>query len=105
MNLLITAGGTQERIDQVRSITNTSTGATALTISETLYANGKNNIYYLHSKKSQPFANAKENITFESSNDLENSLKEILQNTSIDVIIHAAAVSDFIVDKVVINGE
>ncbi len=105
MNLLITSGGTQEKIDQVRSITNTSTGATALAIAQTLYRNGKNNIYFLHAKKASSFRDAKENISFESSEDLEKSLKEVLQNTPIDIIIHAAAVSDFTVDKVVINGE
>lgn len=105
MNILITAGGTQERIDQVRSITNTSTGKTAHSIATFLGDHGYKNIYYVHSTKAESFAGAKENISFVSSSDLESVLKEILRDTHIDVVIHLAAVSDFIVDKVVINGE
>lgn len=105
MNILITAGGTQERIDQVRSITNTSTGKTAHSIAEFLFANGYSNIYYIHSDKAEKFNQAKESIIFKSSDDLERALKDILRDTHIDIIIHAAAVSDFVVDKVVINGE
>jgi phosphopantothenoylcysteine synthetase/decarboxylase len=105
MNILITAGGTQEKIDQIRSITNTSTGKTAHSIAEFLFANGYKNIYYVHSERAEKFSNAKEDISFVSSDDLEKALKEILRETHIDVIIHAAAVSDFVVDKVVINGE
>lgn len=105
MNILITAGGTQERIDEVRSITNTSTGKTAHSIATFLSKNGYQNIYYVHAKTAEEFTNAKENLTFVSSNDLERILKDVLRETHIDVIIHAAAVSDFIVDKYVINGE
>lgn len=105
MNILITAGGTQERIDQVRSITNTSTGKTAHSIATFLSENGYKNIYYVHATKADTFKSAKENTSFVSSDDLEKVLKDILRETHIDVIIHLAAVSDFIVDKVVINGE
>jgi phosphopantothenoylcysteine synthetase/decarboxylase len=105
MNILITAGGTQEKIDQVRSITNTSTGETAHSIANFLYDNDYKNIYYVHSTRAKSLERAKENISFVSSDDLEKALKYILRDTHIDVIIHAAAVSDFIVDKVVINGE
>jgi phosphopantothenoylcysteine synthetase/decarboxylase len=105
MNILITAGGTHEKIDKVRSITNTSTGQTAHSIANFLYENDYKNIYYVHSTRSKSFGRAKENISFVSSDDLEKALKYILRDTHIDVIIHAAAVSDFIVDKVVINGE
>lgn len=105
MNILITAGGTSEKIDQVRSITNTSTGKTARSIGEFLIANGYKNIYFVHAQKVEALKNAKENISFVTSSDLEKILKEILRDTHIDIVIHAAAVSDFIVDKVVINGE
>lgn len=105
MNILITAGGTTEKIDQVRSITNTSTGQTAHSIAKALFENGFKNIYYVHAKKSQSFESAKENTSFLTSDDLEKSLKNILKEKPIDIIIHAAAVSDFVVDKYVINGE
>lgn len=105
MNILITAGGTSERIDQVRSITNTSTGKTATSIAQHLVNSGYSNIYFLHASKMEALPQAKENIPFTTSNDLEKSLKEILRDFRIDVVIHAAAVSDFVVDKVVINGE
>ncbi len=105
MNIVITAGGTSEKIDQVRSITNTSTGKTATSIAEFLMKNGYRNIYFIHGSKLNPLAQAKENIAFTTSDDLETILKNILGSTRIDIVIHAAAVSDFTVDKVVINGE
>lgn len=105
MNILITAGGTSERIDQVRSITNTSTGKTGHSIAEFLIQNGYSNIYFVHAQKINALPGAKENIPFITSNDLERALKEILRDTHMDIVIHAAAVSDFTVDKVVINGE
>ncbi len=105
MRILITAGGTQERIDDVRSISNTSTGATALFIAQALFLNGYQDIIYIHARKSTSFEYAKKNVSFVSSHDLEKTLKEELASHDIDIIIHAAAVSDFVVDKVVINGD
>jgi phosphopantothenoylcysteine synthetase/decarboxylase len=105
MKILITAGGTQERIDQIRCITNMSTGQTALGIAQYLHGEGYREIIFVHAARAQPMSGALENIPFVSSFDLESKLKETLQAHDVDVIIHAAAVSDFVVDKIVINGE
>lgn len=104
MNILITAGGTSEKIDQVRSITNTSSGTTALAIGTHLLEND-HDVYFLHASKSSSLEGAALNVSFTSSDELQKSMKNILSDNQIDIVIHAAAVSDFIVDKVVINGE
>ena len=53
MKIIITAGGTSERIDDVRTITNSSTGRLGFTIGSAFAeaaGNGENieKIYYLH---------------------------------------------------------
>ncbi len=104
MNILITSGGTEEKIDQVRRITNTSSGRTGYHIGQKLIDEG-HNIYYLHSQKSKALDSAAYNCTFVTSRDLEHEITKILNSQHIDIVIQCAAVSDFIVDKIVINGE
>lgn len=104
MKILITSGGTEEKIDQVRSITNSSTGATGLFLAQTLSQEG-HDIYYLRAQKAKQFELAFREVTFVSSTDLEQELSKILNSTHIDMVIHCAAVSDFVVDKIVLNGE
>lgn len=104
MKILITGGGTEEKIDSVRRISNTSTGKTALFLAQSLSQRG-HSIYYLRSYKAPSFPQATLEKEFVSSQDLENSLAEVLRSTPIDLVIQCAAVSDFLVDKLVIHGE
>lgn len=104
MKILITSGGTSERIDQVRHITNMSSGQTAQAIGKYLAANN-HEIYFLHAARAQSLEEARYNDSFFSSDELYKKMKNILSKNEIDIVVHAAAVSDFVVDKVVINGE
>ncbi len=104
MRILITSGGTEEKIDQVRRITNVSSGQTGLYLAEQLASMG-HTIYFVRALKAPSFSQATVEKTFETSDDLINAIQSILDTNLIDVVIQCAAVSDFSVDKLVINGE
>jgi phosphopantothenate-cysteine ligase len=103
--IIITSGGTSEAIDNVRKITNSSTGKLGATIANTII-NKKDNeiekIYYICSKTSiKPIANSKiEIIEIVSTNDLKNVMESLLITEQIDCVIHSMAVSDYTVDYV-----
>ena len=126
MNVLITGGGCSEKIDNVRSITNFSSGKTALSIAKTIQdLDPAAAVDFLLAESAvQPKAAAKnggENkngaaqegadapkITvqnFRSCADLEALLRESLAAKSYDLIFHAAAVSDYSVQSVVADGK
>lgn len=103
MKIIITAGGTSERIDDVRSITNTSTGSLGLAIgSHILEAHDDiEQMYYLHGLRAKPVTGA--NVTaipIEGVRDLERELKHLLTTEKIDAVVHAMAVSDYMVKEV-----
>lgn len=93
LKVLVTAGGTQEPIDAVRAITNTSTGKTGAKIAETLSAFGMN-VTLAHAQ-SAPQASGARNLSFQTFSDLQTLMKNELQTGSYDVVVHAAAVSDY----------
>lgn len=98
-NILITAGATREKIDDVRFISNLSTGKTASAIADYLASKGSK-VFYLHGRDSKtPKVNC-QMTEFTSFADLQSKLFNLLQNNSFDFIIHLAAVSDFTVDKI-----
>lgn len=97
LNILITSGGTSEPIDNVRLITNTSTGETGSILADYFSEKGYA-VTYVHSHSAtQPKNNCKK-IAFKTFNDVEVILKNELKN-KYDIIIHAAAVSDYSVEK------
>ena len=109
MNVLITGGGCSEKIDNVRSITNFSSGKTALLIAKTIQdLDPAAAVDFLLAESAvQPKAPA-DNVTvqkFSSCEDLQKLLKEQLTSNSYDLIFHAAAVSDYTVQSVVADGK
>ena len=104
-NFLITAGGTSEKIDNVRKITNCSSGKLGSVIANQLienYLNIVNKIYYICSNNAiLPTENEKiEVIKIEDTNDLLKAVKILLTTKHIDYFIHSMAVSDYAVDYV-----
>lgn len=104
MKVLITAGGTSEKIDNVRKITNSSSGLLGSIIANQLIKNCDNleKIYYLCPKnaKKPQFCNKIEEITIENVKSVYDNLKNILTSQKVDVIIHSMAISDYTVDYV-----
>lgn len=97
MKVLITAGGTTEPIDSVRSITNTSTGKLGSFIAESYEKIADiTKVYYVCGKNSVvPRAEKVEVIFVDTVASLEFTVRNILQTETIDIIIHGMAVSDY----------
>lgn len=96
MNILITAGGTSEKIDTVRSITNHSTGRLGKEIGELFLAQGHRVTYITTPQAVQP--KKESNLTIieiDSTKELETTLLEQFDHQKFDGIIHSMAVSDF----------
>ncbi len=97
MKILITAGGTTEKIDQVRAITNHSTGRLGQALADYLAANPDTTIDYVTTKQAlKPKRHSNITIyTIESALDLFLQLEALTKKEHYDAIIHSMAVSDF----------
>lgn len=99
---IITAGGTSERIDNVRKITNSSSGKLGMLIADCLLKE-RNDIliYYVCSKNSlRPSDDRVHVLEVEGTLDLKNTLEDLLLNNEINYFIHSMAVSDYMTDFV-----
>lgn len=91
--VLISAGGTQEPIDDVRVISNKSTGKTAAFIADQFIANGFT-VTYLAAENAKLPTFECEVAKFTDFHSLENKLRDLLPK-DYSTFIHAAAVSDY----------
>ncbi len=100
--IVVTAGGTSERIDNVRKITNSSSGKLGMVIANHLLeADEESIIYYVCSKNSlRPSDDRIKVIEIEGTLDLKNTIEHLLVNEQIDYFIHSMAVSDYMTDYV-----
>jgi phosphopantothenate-cysteine ligase len=96
-NILVTAGGTAEPIDNIRDITNKGTGTLGSMIcDEFARKEDAGNIYYVHGKGAvQPENERIIRVPVRSTNDVLEAMKEIIAKDRIDVIIHSMAISDY----------
>ena len=103
LDVLVTAGGTREPIDSVRSIANFSTGRTGAAIAE--YFAGRGHRVTL--LRAADAAKAPTNVverTFSTFAEFKSLLESELVKNSYDAVIHAAAVSDFAVEEISTSG-
>ncbi len=103
MRVLITAGGTEEPIDGVRSITNFSTGNTGAFIANKLEEKGIDVTLLTSVRGTSPDPNVK-TLRYKTFFDLESIIKKELA-TGYQSVIHLAAVSDFSVNYLEIDGK
>jgi phosphopantothenoylcysteine decarboxylase/phosphopantothenate--cysteine ligase len=94
--ILISAGGTYEKIDAVRGITNRSSGKMGLEIAREAFIQGAD-VTMITGKMDVTVPKIIENISVESTEQMGEELKILLPKY--DVFISAAAVSDFTVEK------
>jgi phosphopantothenoylcysteine decarboxylase / phosphopantothenate---cysteine ligase len=97
--ILITAGGTRETIDGVRTLTNMSTGQTGAEIADALYEKGYQVLLLTNQFAIKPKTNVKVD-TYDSFREIFSTLKALGQSHSFDLILHAAAISDYSIDKI-----
>lgn len=93
--IIVTAGGTQEKIDDVRFITNKSSGKMGIAIAEECFLRGADVLLLRARNSVKPRYLIKEK-EFSSADNLLNLIKEHTKDA--DVIFHTAAVSDFRVE-------
>lgn len=107
MKVLITSGGTKIKIDMVRSITNMSKGTFGSKIADSFYydlrpAETDHYIKFLMAKESKypstPFITK---VQYETFDDYERELFDLLSNYKPDIVVLAAAVSDYGVENFV----
>jgi phosphopantothenoylcysteine decarboxylase/phosphopantothenate--cysteine ligase len=97
--ILITAGGTRERIDSVRYIGNKSSGRTSARLADELSGAG-HKVTWLGAEDAIKPESRCEMLSFHDFEDLALQLKTQLATNHYDMVIHAAAVSDFSVASV-----
>ena len=98
MHCIVTAGPTYEPIDQVRRLTNHSTGQLGTGLAKRLAANGHEVTLLL--SRSATHTEQLEGVElkqFTTTADLSEKLKHSIE---VDAVFHAAAVSDFAVGQV-----
>ncbi|MCF6270096.1 MAG: bifunctional phosphopantothenoylcysteine decarboxylase/phosphopantothenate--cysteine ligase CoaBC [Melioribacteraceae bacterium] len=92
--VLITGGGTIENIDGMRNISNMSSGRTAVKIAEYFYINGADVTLLLSESAVEPELDLNI-LQYNSFQSLKILLKSELTSKKYDLVIHAAAVSDY----------
>src|SRR5688572_30532253 len=103
LRVLVTSGGTSEPIDGVRVLTNTSTGATGALIAEQ-FARAGHDVVLLRARSAQRSSARCREETFGSFSELDAALTQLLGSENFDAVIHAAAVSDFSIDAIEVDG-
>ncbi len=104
MNIIITAGGTEEKIDDVRKITNMGTGRLGSLIAEALAEYEEvRKIYYICAPGAATPELSGENahgaelalVRISGVGELKNRLTELLTGEEIHAVVHSMAVSDY----------
>lgn len=99
--MLITCGPGSEPIDQVRRITNFSTGKSGIILSNFFVENGHQVICLMGSGRTwRAKLHAQRVHEFNTSQELNERLELISRQEEIDVVLHAAALSDYAVEKI-----
>jgi phosphopantothenoylcysteine decarboxylase/phosphopantothenate--cysteine ligase len=91
--IIITGGGTFEKVDPVRVLTNLSSGKMALSFAKAAYFNKAEKILFVHGRIDEKPYHFSENIKVESSEDMKKILDERIDEY--DMLVMAAAVTDF----------
>jgi phosphopantothenate---cysteine ligase (CTP) len=104
LKILIASGGTVEKIDGVRGLTNFARGTIGCLFADLAVSKG-HSVTFLHGYFSKiPNNNNIELIPFTGIHDLYDSVKNLLTKRKFDVMIMSAAGSDWIVDKLIDNN-
>lgn len=95
MNIIITSGGMKQRIDPVRSIVNSSTGALAFEILKATLEN--NHVFYLYGPKCKLLDDPRvTNIAINGPIELYDTMTRLLKEHQIGAVVNAMAVADYV---------
>jgi phosphopantothenoylcysteine decarboxylase/phosphopantothenate--cysteine ligase len=105
MNCIVTAGPTYEPLDDVRRLTNFSTGLLGTELANFLAARGHKVILLIGTMATHGGERRAQRVeTFTTTADLREKLKAV-SSKKVDAIFHAAAVSDFSFGKIFMPNE
>ena len=105
MNCIVTAGSTYEPLDEVRRLTNFSTGRLGTELANYLAARSHKVILLLGESATYAGARRAQRVeTFTTTADLRDKLK-VVSAKKVDAIFHAAAVSDFAFGRIFTPNE
>jgi phosphopantothenate--cysteine ligase len=93
--VLITSGGTSEKIDDIRKITNISTGRLGSLIADQFAGQGAEVTYITAPSAILPVKAMYKIKYITDTEDLRTALEKLLRNTAYDCVVHAMAVSDY----------
>ena len=99
MNILITAGPTWVKIDEVRIITNIFTGGTGVFLAREFQKKKHNVTLLLNPHRGHAVPKGVRALPFRYFNELKALLEKELKEHAYEVIIHSAAVSDYTLKK------
>ena len=102
MRIVITGGPACEPIDRVRYITNQSTGELAVKLARRFLDGGHQVELFLGNGAIWRLETA---TYFQTTDDLERLLNEIVERDRVDAVLHAAALSDFGVGETIVSGK
>ena len=106
MKILVTGGGGEEAVDQVRSLVNFSTGKTSAFLAEYFASKGHSVISLMGKRSICP--KESENLKTEryiSFSQLKEKLEMLCRKNRFDLVVHAAAVSDYSPDFIEVDGK
>lgn len=96
MNILITAGGTSEKIDQVRTITNKATGRLGSMIADNFLEVQGISVTYVCPKDAITPRNSGAEIHYiDNVQSLQCTIEKLLKERRFDGVVHSMAVSDY----------
>ncbi|MES2309404.1 MAG: phosphopantothenoylcysteine decarboxylase [Verrucomicrobiota bacterium] len=98
IKILLTFGPASVPIDEVRRITNHSTGALGATLADYFRSQNHELIALRGEGATVPFAFPY--LSFNTNHDLQKKLEEISTQTQPDLILHAAALCDYEIDRI-----
>ena len=94
MKILVTSGATREPIDDVRFLSNVSTGATGAALADALAGRG-HRVTLLRGAGAAGARRVRGAVTFGSAADLHGRLRTLLATGGFDAVIQCAAVADY----------
>jgi phosphopantothenate-cysteine ligase len=106
MKVVITAGGVKEKIDEVRSITNSSSGKLGKKIALNFLNIKDIEVIYIYAGIAESIEDSRvRNIYVKDTENLLSIVTEILTNEKIDIFIHSMAVADYTTSYVIDFGK
>lgn len=103
--VLISGGGCEEPLDAVRFLANFSTGQTAISLAQHFKTAGFEVTLVASHRMDVTGVSGEEILRYRTYSDLSFLMKQLLSKRNFDLVIQAAAVSDYRIDSIEVDGQ